>query len=80
METPVVMPPMGDAAGDLVVEAWYKQVGDEIVKGEPLFQVATDKVTIDIEALVTGRLNRIVHEKDSTAEIGEIVAYIEVNG
>lgn len=77
MELPVVMPPMGDAAGDLIVNTWHKAAGDEVTKGEPLFEVESDKVTIDVEALATGRLSRIVCQQGGTAEIGEVLAYIE---
>ena len=77
MEIPVVMPPLGDAAGDLIVVAWYKNVGDDVVKGEPLFEVETDKVSIDVEALTTGQVCRIVHPLGSAAEVGEVIAYIE---
>ena len=50
-EFEVVMPPLGDAAGELVVSAWLKAVGDPVAKGEDLFQVATDKVEVNVEAL-----------------------------
>jgi pyruvate/2-oxoglutarate dehydrogenase complex dihydrolipoamide acyltransferase (E2) component len=73
----VIMPPMGDAAGELVLSAWHKRPGDPVVAGEPLFEVATEKVTIPIEALVTGTVTRLLLEEGAAAEEGEPIAYIE---
>lgn len=74
--TRVVMPPLGDAEDAASVAHWYKQEGDPVVKGEPLFQVETGKVSIDVEALGSGVLRRIIVAEGEDAEIGEILAYI----
>lgn len=73
----VIMPPMGDAAGELVLSAWHKRPGESVTAGEPLFEVATEKVTIPVEALVSGVLSRILLEEGASAEEGEPIAYIE---
>lgn len=73
----VVMPPMGDAAGELVVERWLKAAGDEVAKGEPLFEVGTDKVEVSVEALDSGRLVDICVHEGEVADEGQIIAYLE---
>lgn len=77
MEVPVVMPPMGDAAGELVLNRWYKAPGDPVAKGEPLFEVATDKVEVDVEALDAGTLSTRLLAEGQSAEAGQAIAYIE---
>jgi pyruvate/2-oxoglutarate dehydrogenase complex dihydrolipoamide acyltransferase (E2) component len=68
---------MGDAAGELVLSAWLKQPGDPVTAGEPLFEVTTEKVTVPVEALVTGTVSRILVPEGAMAEEGEPIAYID---
>lgn len=77
METPVVMPPMGDAPGELILCEWYVAVGDVVRKGEPLFDVETDKGVVTVEALVTGKLARTVLQQGDSGEVGDVIAYVE---
>lgn len=79
MDTPVVMPPMGDAAGDLVLSRWFKAPGDHVTKGEPLFEVATDKVEVAVEALDSGVLTQLLVAEGESAEEGQTIAYIEAD-
>lgn len=77
MDAPVVMPPMGDAPGELVLNRWLKAPGDKVTKGEPFFEVATDKVEISVEALDSGTVSRILLPEGEAAEEGQIIAYID---
>jgi len=74
--TRVVMPPLGDTDAEAVVSRWYKAEGEPVSKGEPLFEVETGKVALDIEALGSGILRRIVVAVDGAAEVGDVLAYI----
>lgn len=80
MREPVVMPPMGDAAGDLVLTRWLKQSGDQVTKGEHLFEVATDKVDVTVEALDSGILDELLLAEGESAEEGQTIAYIQTQG
>ena len=50
----IIMPKLGFNMDEGKLVEWYKQVGDEIKKGEPLFSVETDKTNMDIEATGDG--------------------------
>lgn len=76
MVTLVVMPPLGDADAEAVVAQWYRAEGEPVAKGEPLFEVETGKVTLDIEALRSGILRRIVVPAGGEAEVGDLLALI----
>jgi pyruvate/2-oxoglutarate dehydrogenase complex dihydrolipoamide acyltransferase (E2) component len=79
MEEPVVMPPMGDAAGELVLNHWFKAPGDPVVKGETFFEVATDKVEVAVEALDSGTVTRLLLAEGEAAEAGDTIAYIDTD-
>jgi pyruvate/2-oxoglutarate dehydrogenase complex dihydrolipoamide acyltransferase (E2) component len=74
----VVMPPLGDGSGDLVLEAWLCEVGDEVHRGEPLFSVGTDKTSVVVEALATGILADVLVQPGETAIEGQVIARIAV--
>jgi pyruvate dehydrogenase E2 component (dihydrolipoamide acetyltransferase) len=77
MDVPVVMPPMGDAAGELVLNRWFKAPGDRVDKGEPFFEVATDKVEVAVEALDSGTLTSLIVGEGESAEPGQVIAYLD---
>ena len=52
----IIMPKMGDAMTEGKVVRWYKQPGDVVKKGEPLLEIETDKVNLDLEAEADGPL------------------------
>lgn len=79
-EIEVVMPPLGDAAGELVVSAWLRAVGERVTKGEDLFQVATDKVEVNVEALDSGILGRILVAEGEAADAGQVIAFLASDG
>jgi pyruvate/2-oxoglutarate dehydrogenase complex dihydrolipoamide acyltransferase (E2) component len=74
----VLVPPLGQTTDTVVFASWYKQVGDSIKQGEPLFAIETDKATLDIEAQVSGVLvetNALPGESVAAlSEIGVIAA------
>jgi pyruvate dehydrogenase E2 component (dihydrolipoyllysine-residue acetyltransferase) len=79
MDVPVVMPPMGDAAGELVLSKWFKTAGEQVTKGEPFFEVATDKVEVAVEALDSGTVTQILLAQGGSAEEGQTIAYIDTD-
>lgn len=77
MRRVVVMPPMGDAAGELVVARWLKVPGDRVEKGESLFEVETDKVAVAVESLYAGRLVEVLVAEGGMAAPGDPIASID---
>lgn len=63
-----------------VIGNWLKQVGDEVERGEAIVEVETDKATIEMEASQSGRLVEIVAEAGAEVPVGEVIAYLEVEG
>jgi pyruvate dehydrogenase E2 component (dihydrolipoamide acetyltransferase) len=74
------MPQLGETVADGTVTKWFKRVGDNVVKGEALFEVSTDKVDTEIPAPVTGVLTAILVDEGVTVDVGTTLATIEASG
>src|SRR5690348_8162656 len=72
----VEMPKMGDTMEEGKILRWIKQEGDPVKKGEPLAEVETDKVNIEIEAFASGTLRKILVPAGQSAPIGAPIAFI----
>src|SRR5437588_9330617 len=71
----VEMPKMGDTMEEGKILRWIKQEGDTVKKGEPLAEVETDKVNIEIESCASGTLRKILVSGGNSAPIGAPVAF-----
>jgi pyruvate/2-oxoglutarate dehydrogenase complex dihydrolipoamide acyltransferase (E2) component len=80
MSDPVLMPQLGETVAEGKILTWFKSIGDEIKEGDNLFEVETDKVTIEVQAVVAGRLAEIRVGPGSVAKVGEAVAIITADG
>lgn len=70
---------------DMVMETgtfveWFKQEGQQVVKGEPLFTILTDKAAIEIEAPASGKLAGVSAKPDDVIPVSETIAYILAPG
>jgi pyruvate/2-oxoglutarate dehydrogenase complex dihydrolipoamide acyltransferase (E2) component len=77
MASTIIMPQLGETVAEGKILAWFKSVGDEITEGDNLFEVETDKVTLEVQAIVAGRLSEICVGPGVTAKAGEVVAIVE---
>jgi pyruvate dehydrogenase E2 component (dihydrolipoamide acetyltransferase) len=71
------IPKVGLVMEEVKVVRWLKSVGDNVIAGEPLLEVETEKSVVEIEAAATGRLTEILVQVDSRAVVGDQVAWIE---
>jgi pyruvate dehydrogenase E2 component (dihydrolipoamide acetyltransferase) len=80
LATDVIMPALGMAQETGKVLRWLKAEGDEVSKGEPLMEVETDKVTVEIEAPTDGLLAGLKAAEGADVPVGEAVAVILAPG
>ena len=71
----VTMPQLGETVADGTVTKWFKAEGDEVVKGEALFEVSTDKVDTEIPAPTSGVLRAILVLEGTTVDVGTVPEY-----
>ena len=76
MDTPVIMPQLGNEIEEAQIDGWLKAIGDAVVAGDALLSVTTPKVSIEIEAPVSGILTKIMFEADDLANVGATLAII----
>jgi pyruvate dehydrogenase E2 component (dihydrolipoamide acetyltransferase) len=79
MPTEVKLPRLGQGMESGVIVRWLKSEGDTVSKGEPLYELDTDKVTQEVEAEVDGTLVQIV-VPEGEVEVGATVAVIGDDG
>lgn len=72
----VIMPKQGLQMTDGVITKWYFNAGDRVSANKPLFQMETDKLTIDIDAQYDGILLQIIRNEGETVLITEPIAFI----
>jgi pyruvate/2-oxoglutarate dehydrogenase complex dihydrolipoamide acyltransferase (E2) component len=77
VSTQFVMPEIGESVEEGVITRWLKAVGDTVEAGEPLVEVATDKVDTEIPAPCAGVIRELLVEENSTVAIGDPLAVIE---
>lgn len=70
----VVVPQVGEAVAEIRLVRWLKEQGDAITKGEPLFELDTDKYVIEVEAVASGTLAEIFASPGSEVEPLQVVA------
>jgi 2-oxoglutarate dehydrogenase E2 component (dihydrolipoamide succinyltransferase) len=63
---------------EMVVGTWLKNVGESVTQNEPLLEITTDKVTVEIAAPATGILREILKPADQPIQAGEVLGRIEV--
>jgi len=76
MANPIRMPMPGQMTEECTVLQWFKAEGDTISKGDPLFEIETDKSNMEIEAFDEGTLLRIDAPEGATVPVESIVAWI----
>lgn len=75
--TRVIVPSLGMSGMDVTIENWLKSEGDHVEKGEPLYEISSEKLTQEIEAPETGILVKIYKHEGEMAEVGDTIAEIE---
>jgi pyruvate dehydrogenase E2 component (dihydrolipoamide acetyltransferase) len=72
----VTMPQLGETVAEGTVTKWFKTVGDDVQKGEVLFEVSTDKVDTEIPAPASGVITAILVLEGDTVDVGTKLAVI----
>lgn len=76
MGADIIMPQLGETVAEGKIVSWFKKVGDAVMAGDRLFEVETDKVTIDVEATDAGTITDIRVGDGATAPVGAVVAVL----
>ena len=76
MASIVIMPKQGLMMTEGTITNWLKKEGEEVVAGTPLFEMETDKLTITMDAEVSGTMLKILHPAGDVVPITEPIAIV----
>ena len=77
MSNQILVPSLGESVTEATVSKWLKQVGEEVTSDEPLVELETDKVNVEVPSPLTGTLSSIKVKEGDTVEVGALLG--EVN-
>ncbi len=76
----VLMPQMGETVAEGTLTVWHKKVGDKVSSSDVLFEIGTDKVEMEVPAMMDGVLTEILIQAGETVDVGTKLAVIEGKG
>jgi 2-oxoglutarate dehydrogenase E2 component (dihydrolipoamide succinyltransferase) len=77
MSTNIVVPELGESVVEATVARWLKKEGDRVSVGEPVVELETEKIDLEVGASQNGVLARIAQPEGSDVRIGEVLGVIE---
>ena len=79
-EYKLLLPSMGEGVMEATVIEWLFKEGDFVAEDDSVVEIATDKVDSDVPTPVSGKIVKILVEKDQVAKMGEPIAILEIQG
>ena len=76
MSNQILVPSLGESVTEATVSKWLKQVGEEVNSDEPLVELETDKVNIEVPSPLSGTLSSIKVKEGDTVEVGALLGLV----
>lgn len=76
MSIQIKVPAMGESVTEATVSKWFKKQGDAVKRDEPLLELETDKVTVEVPAPADGAIESISVEEGATVQVGAVLGAI----
>ena len=76
----IVVPELGESVVEARVARWLKKAGDQVEVGEPLVELETEKVDLEVNADKRGVIASIAHNEGDDVKIGDVLGVIDENG
>jgi len=77
--TAIKVPPLGESITEATVSRWLKNEGDPVAVGETLVELDTDKITVDVPAMMAGVLTKRAHAEGDVVKVDDFLAEIDEN-
>jgi 2-oxoglutarate dehydrogenase E2 component (dihydrolipoamide succinyltransferase) len=77
MSTNIVVPELGESVVEARVAKWLKKAGDAVTAGEPLVELETEKIDLEVSADRAGVLTDIKHAEGADVKVGEVLAVLK---
>ncbi|WP_346985521.1 dihydrolipoamide acetyltransferase family protein [Chryseobacterium sp. POE27] len=79
-EYKLLLPSMGEGVMEATIITWLFNEGDIVKEDDSVVEIATDKVDSDVPTPVSGKIVKILKQKDEVAKVGEAIAILEIEG
>tara|TARA_Y100000590_G_scaffold307537_1_gene347233 strand:+ start:2038 stop:3351 length:1314 start_codon:yes stop_codon:yes gene_type:complete len=76
MSNQILVPSLGESVTEATVSKWLKQVGDQVDSDEPLVELETDKVNVEVPSPLSGTLSSIKVKEGDTVEVGSLLGLV----
>ncbi|MEW5925841.1 MAG: biotin/lipoyl-containing protein, partial [Candidatus Zixiibacteriota bacterium] len=80
MEYKVVVPPLGESVVEGTIVKWLKKEGDQVKVDDPIVEIMTDKINVEIPSPHEGVMTKHIVPVDTVVQIGQEIAVMEVKG
>jgi 2-oxoglutarate dehydrogenase E2 component (dihydrolipoamide succinyltransferase) len=80
MATEIIVPKLGESVTEATVAKWFKAEGDAVAVDEPILELETDKVTLEVNASTAGTLSEIAAKEGENVEVGALLGMIGEGG
>ena len=80
MNEKIVVPALGESVTEATIAKWLKSVGDTVEVDEPIVELETDKVNLEVPSPVSGTIGDIKHKDGDVVEVGAVLGSIQANG
>ncbi len=72
----ILMPQLGETVTEGTISKWHKAIGDPVAAGDALFEIETDKTSMEVPAIVAGVLREVRAQTGATVAVGTVVAVL----
>ena len=73
----IIVPTLGESIVEATVSKWIKQEGDYVDVDEPIVELETDKVTLEVPANISGLIEKVIVSEGETVEVGQILGSLK---
>src|SRR5476651_2896653 len=77
MAVEIKVPALGESVTEATVSKWMVKAGDQVAVDQPLCELETDKVTVEVNATVAGAIADLAVEEGATVQVGGLLCHIE---
>ncbi|MEM0915950.1 MAG: biotin/lipoyl-containing protein, partial [Planctomycetota bacterium] len=77
MPVELIVPEVGESITEVEIGNWLKNVGDAVEKDEPVAEIETDKVTLELPAPAAGVITELLLGTGDPAKVGDVIGYVD---
>ena len=77
MSNQILVPSLGESITEATVSKWLKQIGEQVNSDEPLVELETDKVNVEVPSPSDGTLSTIQVKEGDTVKVGSLLGVVE---